>query len=291
MRKMMFVLLLASAACSKAPDAREAAGEGSSAAVDTMNEAPGAPAGPGINVNAAPGVAFDYRYAFRLPASNIDRVQEEHARACEKLGVSRCRITGMRYSLTSDRQVAASLAFKLDPTLARGFGREGIAAIVRADGMLVDAEITGTDAGAEIERLDSSRAGLDDARSKIDRELGRSGLGNSARTELLRQRASLDEQVRSAGAAKSAQQASLARTPVSFAYESGRAIRGFDPRSPFDDALETLVDSAQWTLAFLLQALALLGPPALLAALLWLLWLRIRPMVGRRKREAAPPAD
>ena len=41
-------------------------------------------AAPGVDVTAAPGVAFNYRYAFRLPSENISGVQEAHAQACEK---------------------------------------------------------------------------------------------------------------------------------------------------------------------------------------------------------------
>jgi hypothetical protein len=246
--------------------------------------------GPGINVTAAPGVAFAYRYAFRLPAANIDKVQETHAAACEKLGVSRCRITGMRYTLDRNNQIDASLAFKLDPTLARAFGREGIAAIRRAEGMLVDAEITGTDAGAEIERLGTATATLADERSRIDRELARPGLGSSARAELLRQRAELDQQMRAAGSASAEQQASLARTPMNFSYESGQAIRGFDPRSPFADAADTAIASTQWTLAIALGAAALLGPPGLLLLALFLLWRRFGPALRRRGRDGTGAA-
>src|SRR4051812_2612282 len=61
--------------------------------------AAGAPEPPDIAPRAAPGVAFNYRYAFRLPPKRIAQVQEEHAQACEKLGVARCRITGMLYRL------------------------------------------------------------------------------------------------------------------------------------------------------------------------------------------------
>lgn len=64
--------------------------------------------GPNINVSSAPGVAFNYRYAFRLPNSRISAAQEAHAAMCEKLGVTRCRITGMRYSVVNERDVSAS---------------------------------------------------------------------------------------------------------------------------------------------------------------------------------------
>jgi hypothetical protein len=69
---------------------------------------------PGIGPSAAPGVAFNYRYAFRLPGERISAVQEQHAAACEKLGLDRCRITGMRYRLLGEEDVEAMLAFKLD---------------------------------------------------------------------------------------------------------------------------------------------------------------------------------
>ena len=81
-------------------------------------------AGPNISVTAAPGVAFNYRYAYRLPNARISAAQETHATMCEKLGITRCRITGMRYSLVNERDVSASLEVKLDPAIARNFGKD-----------------------------------------------------------------------------------------------------------------------------------------------------------------------
>lgn len=244
-------------------------------------------AGPGIAVMAAPGVAFNYRYAFRLPAARIAGAQETHAQMCEKLGITRCRITGMRYSLDRDNQISAMLAFKLDPTLARAFGRQGIGAIEAAEGMLVDAEITGTDAGAEIARLNAGREAISEARARIDRELAQKGLSAATRAELLRQRGALDDQVRAAGTAVTEQRDSLATTPMTYAYESGTAIRGFNPRSPFTEAADAAVASVQFTLSAVLMLLAVLGPPALVLGLLFLLWRRFGPRLhwgrGRAK--------
>src|SRR5215208_1769992 len=44
------------------------------AAADAMSES----AGPNISMIAAPGVAFDYRYAYRLPNARIQTAQETH---------------------------------------------------------------------------------------------------------------------------------------------------------------------------------------------------------------------
>jgi uncharacterized lipoprotein len=69
---------------------------------DVQEEATDASA-PGVNVTAAPGVAFNYRYAFQLPSSRIAAAQEAHASACETLGLTKCRITGMRYNSSATK--------------------------------------------------------------------------------------------------------------------------------------------------------------------------------------------
>lgn len=251
------------------------------AAQDTAAEALEAPAG--VAVTAAPGVAFNYHYAFSLPAERISTAQEEHAAACEKLGIARCRITGMRYQLLGEDRVEAMLAFKLDPTLARQFGKEGIAAIQKAEGTLVDAEITGTDAGAEISRIAAERARAQEELARIDRELARPGLPASERAELQRQRAEIAGRIEAGRSATSEQRESLANTPMVFDYRSGRAIRGFDAGAPLTSSLDLLAASAQATLAFVLGAIAVLGPPALVLLIGLLVWRWLRPRFRRAR--------
>ncbi|MHA6723259.1 hypothetical protein [Sphingomonas sp. RS2018] len=231
-------------------------------------------AGPGIAVTAAPGVAFNYRYAFRLPAPRIAATQEAHAQACERLGIARCRITGMRYTVSDGYGIDAMLSFKLAPAIARVFGRQGIVAIEQAEGMLTDAEITGVDAGQAIARGESDRSRIAQERGRIDTELARPGIGSAARAELLRQRATLDESIRAATAEVAGQRETLASTPMTFTYASGQAIRGFDATSPFARAADTAIGSVQWTLAVVLWLLAALVPPALALLVVVLLWRR-----------------
>ena len=105
-RPFPFLLVLLAAGCGSQESA-DRQSEAPTQAFDVAEEAaaPSAPAsdsratvagGPNVGPTAAPGVAFNYRYAFRLPAERIAQVQEQHARTCEGLGVARCRITGMR---------------------------------------------------------------------------------------------------------------------------------------------------------------------------------------------------
>ncbi len=253
---------------------------------------PAAMVAPGIDVTAAPGVAFSYQYAFRLPAAKIAAAQEAHAQACEKLGVGRCRITGMRYRVNGENAIDGMLSFKLDPALARDFGKRGIDAITTAGGALVDAEITGTDAGAAITQAQADKARAEGELKRLDRELARTNLKTDERIQLQRQRSDLVNQVAGAKNTTSEQEQALANTPMTFAYESGLALRGFDASAPVTSSINTLLGSARITLAVVLGLLALLGPPAILLALLWLAWRSLR----RRRRPTeqstvAPPAD
>lgn len=287
-RLLLTASALALTACSAGEESTSDTTEMATADVSEAAQATAgsaARAAPGIAVTAAPGVAFDYRYAFRLPPAAIAGTQEAHAQACEKLGVARCRITGMRYRLLGENRIEAMLAFKLDPTIARQFGKNGIDAVIAAKGRLVDAEITGTDAGAAISSLATRRAQLTDEIARVDAELARARSA-AERVALQNQRADLQRQVAVTADSAAGQRESLATTPMNFTYGSGPAIRGFDASAPLTSALDTVLASAQVTLAFILGAVALLGPPALALGVAWLLWRRF----ARRPERAASVA-
>ena len=156
---------------------------------------------PGIDVTAAPGVAFSYRDGFRLPSDRIAAVQEAHAKACEQLGVARCRITGMRYRLLGENNIEGDLTFKLTPALARGFTKEGTGVVERAGGTLVDAEITGTDTQPITARADTEHVSAAAEMSRIDATLVHTRSA-AERVQLQQQRA--DDATRAAAATDTA---------------------------------------------------------------------------------------
>ena len=237
-------------------------------------------AGPNISVSAAPGVAFNYRYAYRLPNARIQAAQEAHAQMCEKLGVTRCRITGMRYSLVDERDISASLELKLDPAIARQFGKEATKLVTDAEGMLVDQQITGVDAGSSIERANRGRAQLQDELDRVNRELTRPGLSSVVRDRLLSEAASLRAQIRALGDQKEADEESLAKTPMAFHYGSGRTIPGFDEPQPLKDAVDRAGYNFVATVGFLLVAFAFLLPWLALFALGYWLYRFLRRRFG-----------
>jgi hypothetical protein len=266
--------MLVLAGCSRAPESvtadEDRASTQSVIAPDVTDaSASRAAHAPGISVTAAPGVAFDYRYAFQLASDRVAGTQEAHAQACEKLGIARCRITGMRYRLLGENKVEAMLAFKLAPEIARGFGKNGIDLVRAAEGRLVDAEITGTDAGSAID---------------LDTELAKPGRAME-RAELQAQRAEAARRLAASEGGIAAGRESLANTPMAFTYGSGPAISGFDASAPLKSAANTAIGSAQVTLAVILAVLALLGPPAIALGLAWLVWRRIARFRRRPRAE------
>lgn len=223
--------------------------------------------GPNIAVTAAPGVAFNYRYAYRLPNARIQTAQETHAAMCEKLGVTRCRITGMRYSLVNERDVSASLELKLDPAIARQFGKDATKVVADSQGMLVDQQISGVDAGSSIERANRGRAELQDELDRVNRELARPGLSNAVRDRLLSEASQLRAQMNALGTQKAADEESLAKTPMAFFYGSGKAIPGFDEPRPLEHAFDRAGYNFLSAIGFLIIAIASLTPWVLLALL------------------------
>ena len=275
MRKAVgLFLLLSVSACSGAGDSSDTQQTqnmttfdvSESASTDSAARAPGdTPQPPSIGPTAAPGVAFNYRYAFRLPAQRIGEVQEQHAQACEKLGIENCRITEMNYQLAGEDDVEAHLVFKLRPELARKFGRDGIDAVKGAEGLLTAAQITGEDVGTQIEQGQRSQADLEEDLRKIEQQLARPGLGARERAELQAQAQSLRGSLRGGQQAQTARRAQLATTPMVFRYEAGETDRtlsaslrrGFDAfLSSLGAVLVALVYLLPWLLAGLLGFLA-----------------------------------
>ncbi len=243
-----------------------------------------AAAGPDVSPTAAPGVAFNYRYSFRLPAERIAQVQEQHARTCEELGVARCRITGMRYRVVNEHDTEAMLAFKLEPTLARRFGRAGVEAVERADGRLTESEISGTDVGTSIQRAGRDIARMNEELRRIEAQLARRDLPPDERSRLEYDAQQIRQSIAGSQTGREQDQEALANTPMVFHYGSGGLVPGAPPRPSFARALEQATDNFIAGVYVLFIILVTLLPWIVLALIGWGL---VR-LVLRRVRAARP---
>lgn len=271
-------LIAGLAACST----KEEAGEGitSDAAEESIVQSE-APSAPGIVPTAAPGVAFDYRYGFRLPDANISAAQEEHAAACEKLGLTKCRITGMTYQLDNRDRVNATLRLSIDPLLARGFGKDAIAIIEKQDGKLRFAEITGEDQNPALDDAARRQGSADQRIAQLEEDLTKAK-GENERVQLREQIRQLRAEIEQARSQAVEAEAKIQRTPMTFSYQGGGASgRGFAGENPVTDAWYLFVDSLATLVGFLLKGLAVLLP---WLAVLLLVILGYRSRWGRKLR-------
>jgi hypothetical protein len=234
---------------------------------------------PDVAPEAAPDLAFGYRYSFGLAADRIGSVQQRHARLCEELGRDRCQVTGISYRRKSENNVQAELKLALDPGLAHRFGERVLDSVRDADGDLVDSEVTGTDVGSGIRTDSRTIADLNEQLNELEQRIA------DARTPALRQSleleaAGLRQRIRSLRDSRSDARARLATTPVTLTYSS---VAYASSRPDFGGAIGTGWNQLKW-LGYGLFALAmLLGPWALAGVLIWL---AVR---GRRRRSEAAP--
>ena len=247
---------------------------------------------PDVSPTAAPGVAFNYRYAFRLPGERIAQVQEQHARACEQLGPSRCRIVGMRFRVVNDRDVEAMLAFKLEPGIARRFGRQGADLVANSEGMLIDSEISGTDVGTSIRAAGRTIAELTEELERIEARLRQRGLSSAERTRLDYEAQQLRQSIRAQQASREEQQESLATTPMVFSYASGALVPNLDTRPSFSRSAARAWDNFVEGIGILFILFVTLLPWALLGLLGWgLVRLVLRRRPASRPERSASTAE
>ncbi|MBK6801212.1 MAG: DUF4349 domain-containing protein [Novosphingobium sp.] len=274
-------LLLSACSAEKAEDGAPATSEAASG-----NAAASAPdaAGPGIGGAVARGVAFTYAYAFTLPAKSVSTVQREHAAACERLGVARCRVTGMSFEQPGSEDVSARLDLLLAPDLAHRFASEGIAAVERAKGKLDHASVNGENAGDAIKVSQADSAAIQAEVERLQARLAAKGLTGAERVELQQQVAGLTEQLRGQAADRKANEASIASTPVSFSYASEGLLMG---GNTFAKAAGASLNSMEAALALVTLAAGVALPWMLLIALIVLAWRGLR----RRSVAAVAPAE
>ena len=259
---------------------------------DVAEQAPRSTSAPGIVPTAAPGVAFNYRYGFRLPDANISAAQEAHAAACEKLGLSRCRITGMTYQLDDRDRVEATLALSIDPLLARSFGREAIAVVEKQDGRLRYAEITGEDQNPALDEAARRQGNANKNIAQLEADLAKAKSENE-RVQIREQIRQLRAEIQSAQTSQVESEAKIQRTPMTFSYAGGGASgRGFAGENPALEAWYLFVDSLATMVSIALKLLAVVLPwLVLMAALVALARSRLTAPIRRWWRGSAPDQD
>ena len=236
---------------------------------------------PSVNPTAAPGVAWRYDTAYRLPDDRIGPVQEEHAATCEALGVARCRITGLSYTVDEQDTVEARLEVKLEPTIAREFGKRATVTVRQADGRLISTELTGEDVATQMTAANDHRRTAATELADVERQLARSDLEDRERTALRERAAELRRALKEARGSIQSGAAQLAVTPMTLRYYGRGGIPGFT-ENPVRAAWALFVTSAVLLVGFVLKAVAVLLPWGVLLALLIALW-RSAPIVSVRR--------
>lgn len=245
------------------------------ASIASASEAANA-GGPDVALDAAPGIAFAYTYSFRLPDDRISKVQEEHAAACEALGLQRCRIADIRYRLDRDGIVQAETRFKLEPGAARKFGADAIVGVEKAEGVLTGANLNGENVGTDILASQHRSAGGQAEIERLEARLKQGGLDRRERAELLEQIGQLKGQLDNERNGRRAGEARIAWASVAFDYVGDGALPGIGPKNPFSNAWITLLVSGGTLLSVVLVTGAAILPWALLAASIIFLWRRLR---------------
>jgi len=252
---------------------RESGGSNAGAAAESMAApAAGAPAarlaaGPNVSPTAAPGVAFNYRYAFALAAPRVAELQEKHAQMCERLTAAKCRITGVHYQVIGPDDIEARLELKLEPGSARLFGRQATDAVREAGGMSTETEISGVDVGTPIRQAGRDIDRLNTELRRVEARIAQRNLPEYEREQLENEARNLREQIARLGEVREADQETLATTPMVLQYGSGSLVPGYQPPTTIGEALTragnnfaeggktllvALITIAPWLLALLL---------------------------------------
>jgi hypothetical protein len=253
------------------------------------NSIPGRQSGPNIGTLAAPDIAFNYRYGFRLDADRIAEVQDQHQILCERYTLARCRITGMAYRAVGQGDVEAMMSFDVDPAVARQFGHDAVQRVTAAEGTVTESEIEGNEVGRSLRASGRTLSELQSDLERIELRISALDPGSELKSGLNEQASELREQIRALRDNRSSEAQSLAMTPMIFRYGSGSLAPGPDQQPTLREAASEMGANALYGLYWLARFLIVLLP---WAGALLILWLAAR-FVRRRlsPRPAAPAVE
>jgi hypothetical protein len=210
-----------------------------------------------VSPSVAPGVAFQYQYDFRVPGDKIEAVQDEHAAACETLGLSRCQITGLSFNQSERGYPQGQMQFLLDPAIARKFGRDAISSVEKAEGVLAKSNVEGENVGADIASSQVRSAGMEAELKRIEGRLAAKGLASDERSELANRAEEIRQSLASEKQNRRSGEARIATTPVAFNYSGNMGIGG---SGSFGDAWSASSSSMTTMLSVMLMFFGVILP-------------------------------
>lgn len=113
-------------------------------------EQPPADNGSGEIPVSIPQIAYSYQYGYRLPASEIPKVQQTHVALCEKRGPKICRVLNMENSGGEGDYATGMLHIEVAAKQARAFGTQLAGAVDEHGGSQIAASINGEDLSKQI---------------------------------------------------------------------------------------------------------------------------------------------
>ncbi|QFT77151.1 DUF4349 domain-containing protein [Erythrobacter sp. THAF29] len=235
-----------------------------------------------------PQIAYRYALGFRLPADAIKPLQEKHADMCVARGPQMCRIISMRQADADGDYAYGSLQLAVAAEIAREFSNELEKSSGSVDGELVSSSIEGEDLSKQIVDTEARLRARTLLRDRL-MEVLRTRRGSVKElVEAERGVAQVNQEIDQAQSWLNEMRGRVAFSQMAISYESGqRSAGGF--AEPIRDAWNSLGSIFGSMIAFLILALATLGPLALLAFAGWKIWRGVRG--NREGTEGAPPED
>ena len=290
----MRVLVLATmclglAACSKSADTSKVA---SFDIAEPATEAPAAapkvtaPGAAAINVSV-PRMAYSYKYSFILPGTSIAHAQEAHVALCDRLGPARCQLLAMD-SASGDAQVAkATLKLRVASAIARQFGVALEKAVSNAGGRAVDQSITAEDVSKD---MVDTQARIHQRELLVGRltEILRTRKGTVAElVEAERSVAAAQEELDQAKGWLTELEGRVAMSTIDIDYAAAAATTDH-VGSTVGDTFVASGNAFVIAMGGIMRLIIFLGPWAILGALGWWGWRRLRPLLPRT---APTPSD
>jgi uncharacterized protein DUF4349 len=286
MRTRITVCALAAlslAACQKRGDVPSSAPAADAAAAPAAEAAyDGSTASRPLPAISVPQLAYIYKYALAAPPKEVRHLVSKHEAMCWAAGPTVCQVTGSNITEDGPDKISATLTLRAQPQWLRQF-RMGL----EDDTKAVGGRMTATDTSSD----DLSRSIVDTEAALTAKTILRDRLQETLRTrsgkvkdffEMEQQLAQVQGEIDATRSELAMMRTRVATSELRIDYRSEGVLAPNGAFAPIGAAAEDVVGIFVAVLAFLIRALAVVAPVAMLGGLAW--W--VTRTLQRRKAKA-----
>jgi hypothetical protein len=225
---------------------------------------------------SAPMLAYSYQYGLETPSDHLAGLMKSHEQACQSAGPTVCQIVGQQLTSVGKDRLAGQLNLRATPAWIQGF-RGGLDEQAKAaGGRVVSSNTSSEDLTRAIVDTEAALRARSTLRDRLQALLANHPGKLADLLQVEQELARVQGEIDATQSELAVMRTRVTTSALSIEYRSAGVLAPQGVWSPLGQAVDDIVSTLVFVIAFLIRATTLLAPFAAIAAAGFWFWRRRR---------------